>query len=184
MDADLVIYKKEEIINHLQKNFRAVYSFIAPLHEDVMQYKSMPESWSIAENLQHLILSSTPVATSLVVPSMVLWVFGLPKPRQSRSYHQLVNDYQQSLSKGFEAPKEYVPYVGKDKSGLLSTWKHMEEKLTRRIDKFWKEEELDKYMVPHPSLGKITMRELLLFTIYHTEHHLKVIEKRVLEASK
>jgi hypothetical protein len=39
-------------------------------------------------------------------------------------------------------------------------------------------------MVPHPSLGKITMRELLLFTIYHTEHHLKVIEKRVLEASK
>lgn len=184
MEPDLIIYKKDEIIHHIQKNFQAVVAFVTPLHKEVMQYKPAPESWSIAENLQHLILSSTPVATSLVVPSMVLWVFGLPKPRQSRSYHQLVNDYQQSLSKGFEAPKEYVPYVGKDKVGLLSTWTRMEEKLTRRVDKFWKEEELDKYMVPHPSLGKITVRELLLFTIYHTEHHLKVIGKRALEASK
>lgn len=181
MESDLIIYKREEIIDHLQKNFHAVYSFIAPLSDEVMGLKPSPESWSIAENLQHLILSSTPVATSLAIPSMVLWVFGLPKPRQSRSYHQLVDDYQQALNNGFEAPKEYVPYVGKDKAGLLSTWKRMEEKLIRRLDRFWKEEELDKYMVPHPSLGKITIRELLFFTIYHTEHHLKVIEKRANE---
>ncbi|WP_299456324.1 DinB family protein [uncultured Microscilla sp.] len=183
MESELIIYKREEIIDHLQKKFHAVHSFVYPLSDEFIRLKPSAEQWSVAENLQHLILSSTPVATSLAVPSMVLWVFGLPKPRQSRSYIQLVNDYQQALANGFEAPKEYVPYVGKDRSGLLSTLKRMEEKLVRRLNKWWKEEELDKYMLPHPSLGKITMRELLFFTIYHAEHHLKVIEKRAQEVS-
>lgn len=182
MESEPSIYKREEIIDHLQKNYHAVYSFIRPLSENTIKQKPNDGAWSIAENLQHLILSSTPVATSLAIPSMVLWVFGLPKPRQSRNYTQLVADYQEALAKGFEAPKEYVPYVGKNKDGLLETWKRMETKLIRRLDRFWKEEELDKYMVPHPSLGKITMRELLFFTIYHSEHHLQIIKKRVKES--
>ena len=38
------------------------------------------------------------------------------------------------------------------------------------------EEELDTYLIPHPLIGKMTLRELLFFTVYHIGHHLKTIK--------
>ena len=43
------------------------------------------------------------------------------------------------------------------------------------------EEDLDRYLAPHPLLGKITLRELAYFTIYHTHHHLQIIKDRMAE---
>ena len=39
-----------------------------------------------------------------------------------------------------------------------------------RIDSF-SEKDLDNYILPHPLLGKLTIREMLFFTIYHVQHH-------------
>ncbi|HRH60621.1 MAG TPA: DinB family protein, partial [Chitinophagaceae bacterium] len=41
------------------------------------------------------------------------------------------------------------------------------------------EDELDVYILPHPLLGKLTLREMLYFTIYHAEHHLKNVEELI-----
>jgi hypothetical protein len=49
-------------------------------------------------------------------------------------------------------------------------------KLCKAIEKR-SEEELDRYILPHPILGKLTLREMLYFTIYHVKHHEKLIEK-------
>jgi len=35
----------------------------------------------------------------------------------------------------------------------------------------WNEDELDQYQLPHPILGKLTIREMLYFTIYHNLRH-------------
>ena len=37
------------------------------------------------------------------------------------------------------------------------------------------EEDLDNYILPHPLIGKTTIREMLYFTIYHVQHHHKAI---------
>ena len=34
------------------------------------------------------------------------------------------------------------------------------------------EHKLDRCILPHPLLGKLTLREMIYFTIYHMEHHL------------
>ena len=34
---------------------------------------------------------------------------------------------------------------------------------------------MDNFLIKHPLLGKITLRELCYFTIYHTQHHIKII---------
>ena len=47
------------------------------------------------------------------------------------------------------------------------------------IYKKWKDAQLDQYIAPHPLLGKITVRELCYFTIYHTQHHLNIIKERL-----
>lgn len=46
----------------------------------------------------------------------------------------------------------------------------MLDQLIKSIQKY-SEQELDQTILPHPLLGKITLREMLYFTIYHVEHH-------------
>ena len=43
-------------------------------------------------------------------------------------------------------------------------------RLSEKIDRF-SETELDQFILPHPLLGKLTLREMIYFTIYHVEHH-------------
>ena len=43
----------------------------------------------------------------------------------------------------------------------------------------WSEAALDGYRIPHPLLGKLTVREMLLFTLYHNVHHVTNVQKRV-----
>jgi hypothetical protein len=50
-------------------------------------------------------------------------------------------------------------------------------KIAGTIGKIKQEERLDQYLAPHPLLGKITLRELTFFTIYHSHHHLDSIRK-------
>ena len=40
----------------------------------------------------------------------------------------------------------------------------------------WKDVDLDRYLLPHPLLGKITLREMLYFTTFHIQHHQQTIE--------
>jgi hypothetical protein len=44
------------------------------------------------------------------------------------------------------------------------------QKMVDFINK-WKAADMEIYLLPHPLLGKLTIREMLLFTIYHIEHH-------------
>ena len=61
-------------------------------------------------------------------------------------------------------------FVAADKKRLLDQYTAYSEKLERLINRL-SENELDKYILPHPLLGKLTLREMMFFTIYHTQHH-------------
>ena len=41
----------------------------------------------------------------------------------------------------------------------------------------WRDTDLDKYFLPHPLLGKLTIREMLFFTLYHDRHHVNNVRK-------
>ena len=38
------------------------------------------------------------------------------------------------------------------------------------------EKNLDTLIIPHPLMGKMTIREILMWTAYHTEHHTKTLQ--------
>ena len=48
------------------------------------------------------------------------------------------------------------------------------EALCSRLERM-DEKQLDAYLLPHPLLGKLTLREMLYFTIYHVEHHGRLV---------
>ena len=136
--------------------------------------------WSAAQQLEHIIKSVKPIDMAFGLPAFVLKMkFGLAN-RSSKSYEALVTKYKAKLeeNKDFEMPKEYwpdeIPLKRKEKS--LQKLEKLVQKLCGRLSKYT-EEELDQYILPHPLLGKLTLREMLYFTIYHVQHH----DKQILE---
>ena len=74
----------------------------------------------------------------------------------------------------------YIPkQISIDKKERLI--KQLNNTVDKLIDKLNQksEEELDTIFIPHPLLGKITLRELYYFTIYHILHHHKKIEENL-----
>lgn len=46
----------------------------------------------------------------------------------------------------------------------------------------WPEPALDAHRLPHPLIGRLTVREMLLFTLYHNRHHLENVQRRFASA--
>jgi hypothetical protein len=92
--------------------------------------------------------------------------------RESKSYEDLVKKYLLKLENGGRATGRFIPQKVSVENGqkLKINLKNELDKLAVKLDKL-SEEELDKYILPHPLLGKLTIREMLYFTIYHVRHH-------------
>ncbi len=60
---------------------------------------------------------------------------------------------------------------------VLGSWREAVSGLAAKVPG-WSEHALDLYRLPHPLLGKLTVREMLLFTVYHNAHHLEQVASR------
>jgi len=43
----------------------------------------------------------------------------------------------------------------------------------------WGDDALDRYRLPHPLIGKLTLREMLVFTLFHFDHHRDNVARRL-----
>jgi len=169
---------KDQIISATVKSFDAFTAACAAADEALCFNRPSPEKWSVAENIQHLIVSTNTSRLAYTLPLfLVRWIGGTPN-RDSRSYEALVERYNDKLAAGGKASGRFVPKpmdikCGKDK--LLQNWQKATAKFIAAVKNNTSESKLDDYLAPHPLLGKITLRELCYFTIYHTEHHLNII---------
>jgi len=61
---------------------------------------------------------------------------------------------------------------------VLQRWQKVAAGLDAVLER-WDDKRLDRYQLPHPVLGKLTVREMLFFTLYHNKHHAsRVFERR------
>ncbi len=168
---------KVEIKARLDETYDHFLKFIGNLSEDEFNYA--PEGkWSAGQQAQHLIKSTKPLIQGLGVPKfMIKYKFGKAN-RPSRTYNELVERYKQKLTtmEG-DPPGPFVPKTVefKDYDRLAKQQKDILSKIDEKLAK-WTEDQLDQYIVPHQLLGKVTVREMLYFTIYHAEHHQNVVK--------
>jgi hypothetical protein len=138
------------------------------------------DKWSIAQNVDHLIRSVKYTRLAYCLPKSIVRRIGGKPNRPSRTYDELVEKYKLKLAQGGKASGRYIPktvVLGKFK--LMQKWQRACSRYLESIDLNWKDDQLDNYIVSHPLLGKITLRELCYFTIYHPEHHLNIIKSRI-----
>jgi len=100
--------------------------------------------------------------------------------RPSRTYAALVEKYQQKLAAGYRASRQYLPPPVElaDRKKLAQRLQKQVENLRQRSMKY-SEDQLDTLLLPHPLLGKLTLREMLYFTAYHVEHHQQLTEQNL-----
>lgn len=172
------ITSSAEIYNSLQAAFESLGEacLIVP---DNLFFDQPTDKWSKAQHLQHLIISTQTSTAAFALPLFLVRIVGGKPKRPSLSYDELVAKYLKKLNDGGQASGRYIPKaipqeVGKER--LLARWQRVTDALLKAIERHKDDSILDKYQVPHPLLGKISLRELAFFTIYHTGHHKRAIE--------
>lgn len=132
--------------------------------------------WSAGQQLDHIIKSIAPVKLAFSLPKFLLAVVFGKANRESKTYDALVAKYQSKLSEGGKAPGRFIPksIAVAERDELFKTLFSKVNLLSDLVDRY-SEAQLDRYVLPHPLMGKITLREMLYFTIYHVGHHEKQI---------
>ena len=99
---------KTEIIAGAENIFNQFSETCNAMAENVFFYQ--PENkWSVAENMQHLIISTNTTTLAYNLPKfLVRWIGGTPN-RPSRSYYEVKEKYYKKLSDGGRASSWFVP---------------------------------------------------------------------------
>ena len=170
---------KAEIITDAEKNFNRFSETCNSMDEELF-FKKPTDKWSAAENIQHLIISTNMTTLAYRLPKFIVRLVAGKPNRPSRTYEELKDKYYKKLADGGRASGVFVPKPIEIKYGkqkLMDNWLNASTAFIRALSKNRTEKDLDNYLAKHPLLGRITLRELCYFTIFHTEHHLEAIHK-------
>lgn len=170
------IYAKSEIINSWNETNAELATWLSQL-SDKNFILSKNNKWSVAENMEHIYISAKAVAKAMQLPKPVLEGFGKPNG-PSKKIMEIVAMYKVKLAVTPLPNNPYAPKKATEKTRqeIMQNWKDVGEFLRLQVEE-WASEDLDKYVLPHPLLGNMTIREMLFFTILHSYHHLKNMKK-------
>ncbi len=139
---------------------------------------SPQEKWTPAQHYDHIRRAVGPVVLAFSLPKWLLKrMFGLSN-RPSRSYEALVARYHEKLAAGGKASGTFIPNDVSAASRRRNTLQ-INAYVARlvKVSGRFSEEELDQYLLPHPILGKLSLREMLFFTAYHASHHERIVRQ-------
>lgn len=136
------------------------------------------EKWNAAEVYAHMIRSIRPVYLACRLPSPILKLFFGRANRPSRTSEQVIEKYQKVLAAGGVSSAKFLP---PSRHGLDKRQKYeaVFQKLTTQMAQKTvriSEDKLDHCVLPHPLLGKLTLREMIYFSIHHMQHHLEHLQ--------
>ena len=170
---------KEELKATLMDKHSMFVNFIANLTISEFSH-SKNEKWTAGQQLEHILLAVKPVRQALSLPKYLLKVIFGKANRPSKTNDALIEKYLDKLKNGGRATRRFTPKTVdlKQSEKLIRALTGEVKLLCLKVDRFT-ESDLDKYILPHPLLGKLTVREMLYFTIYHVQHHQAQTERNL-----
>ena len=154
-----------ELINNLnEENFESNYN----------------NKWSVGQDLVHLIKVLGIVNIGFTLPKFLLRLLYGRNKAEARSFEALETLYKKALEGGAKSPTIYIPtpVLFKDKNALINKHNTLNDAFIKKIESHT-DFELDSYRLPHPILGKVSLREMSIFTSLHTRHHLELLKQKL-----
>lgn len=141
--------------------------------------------WATGQHLVHLTQSVAAMNKALTLPNFFLrWKFGTAN-RPSRSFDEVVEKYLSRLATAKAEGREIVsPFsknmsasLAENKASEIADFQRLNAKFLKKVGKY-DERDLDVLILPHPAMGRMTLREILMWNAYHTEHHLQILKEK------
>ncbi|MDX1993056.1 MAG: DinB family protein [bacterium] len=177
-------YSKEDVIAHLREIQQGLRADIDAMPNAEFEREG-ETTWSPSGYVKHLILSLKPTAKGFNFPPEQLEsTFGFA-PAPSRTYQEVVVAYESLIEQGLRAElsDRLIPVayrfpegVTDEQAYLADTWDESNDRLIAALDP-WDEAALDRYQLPHPALGMLTLREMLFFTLHHNTRHWQDVQQ-------
>jgi hypothetical protein len=181
-------WSKDALLNNLRE-LHEVSSTFWEGFSTAEFFAPVGSGWSPAGNVRHLNKAIRPLARALRLPRLALRLLFGKARKPSRTYTKLRDDYLATLKRGAGAGA-FAPETSQElgnnpsqRAHLMAARAELSQKLWPAISG-WREEDLDQYLLPHPLLGKLTIREMLFFTLYHNYHHVQSVATRLSGAMK
>ncbi len=162
---------KKEIIDSLHTNHQLFTNYIQSLNEEDFN-AALPGKWNAGQQIDHIIRAVKPLNLAFLLPGFILKLIFGSANRPGKTYDALVEKYKLKLAEGYKASGRYIPPIRtySDKQKLVRTLQGQINKLKNQVNTF-SETDLDRLILPHPLLGKVTLREMMYFTMFHVIHH-------------
>lgn len=141
--------------------------------------------WTTGQHLVHLTQSVGALHRAVGLPNFFLrWKFGTAN-RPSRSFEEVVEKYRSRLAAAKAEGREIVSPFSKNmaatlvenKSAEITDFQKVNSKFLKKIVKY-SERDLDVLILPHPAMGRMTLREILMWNAHHVEHHLLILKEK------
>ena len=172
--------KKTEVIRLVEEKHQILYDWLDS-HPDEKWPMGPEGKWNTGEHVVHLLQSEKALNKGLGFPKFILkYKFGINN-RENRTYDQIVKKYQDKLveySGAVADISKQMPAISPaNKSSFISKLDQEKVKLIKKFQK-WNEPDLDTYLLPHPLLGRMTIREIVIWTAYHIAHHYEILKSK------
>jgi hypothetical protein len=170
--------EKDTIADLIDQKYNALVEWIEN-HPDDLWTQGPEGKWTTGQHVLHLLQSITPLNNALSLPKFfVRYKFGKAN-RPVRDYDAIINRYKerlaQSQGKTFKGSQNMkVPNLT-DKHYLINRIQTESKKLQYKTKKI-SNKNLDSLVLPHPLMGKMPVREIIMWSAYHVEHHLETLK--------
>jgi hypothetical protein len=170
---------KTIIIKSLNESVDQFNELISNLNKHKFE-SNFNNKWSAGQDLVHLIKLLQILNVAYLIPKPFLKLFYGINTSEQRSFEHLQILYKKALENGAKSPAIYIPnpVLFENKSSLIKKHQRLHEKFIEKINKH-SDTELDNYRLPHPILGKVSLRELAIFTSFHTIHHFELLKLKL-----
>jgi len=170
---------KENIVEVLESSHHDLFEWLNNHPEE--KWELGPESkWSTGQHVLHLVQTSRLINKALSYPKfLVKYKYGTSN-RPSRNYEEVAKRYNERLFENQEKARVFnqglQKPIAKERQQLIDSLQILNKKLQYKTNKL-KNRHLDTLLLPHPLMGKMTLREIIMWSAYHTEHHLNILKK-------
>lgn len=168
---------KEDITDLLEEKHKNLFQWLE--NQPIEIWEKGPEGkWTTGQQIQHLVNSLQLLNNALSYPRFFLkYKFGTCN-REPRNYNVVAENYQKKLSENQDRVKKFNQKLKKptlkERERLLTRLQIQQKKLQYKTQKI-SDLNLDTLVVPHPLMGKMTLREIIMWTAHHTDHHTETL---------
>ncbi len=173
--------QKDQIHKLINEKHDALFDFLAN-HDDSKWEKGPEGKWTTGQHIVHLNQAAKPLNKALGMPKFLLqYKFGKAN-RATRSYEEVTQNYTTKLANvqgpvisPFSVNMPDTPPSSKQK--IIDELEKHRKVTLKRLSKL-SDKQLDKYLLPHPLMGRMILREIIMWSAYHVEHHHKILVDR------